>query len=88
MNGTWRRLLVVGPHAQDVHDVAIGEDLVDKPMLNVDASRVAVGRGTDELFVPWRCTERVLGEQVEEPLGPLLQARGCEFFASVCAWRE
>jgi len=34
----WRRLLVVGPHPQDMHDVAIGENLVDKPMLDIDAS--------------------------------------------------
>jgi len=36
-------LLVVRPHSQDMHDVAIGEDLVDKPMLDVDASRVTAG---------------------------------------------
>jgi len=34
----WRRLLVVGLHPQDMHDVAIGENLVDKPMLDIDAS--------------------------------------------------
>ena len=70
----WRRLLVVGPHSQDMHDVAIGENLVDKPMLDVDASRVAARQVTDMFFVSWRCAERVLGEHVEGPLGSLLQA--------------
>jgi len=57
-----------------MHDVAVGENLVDKPMLDVDASRVAARQVTDKLFVSWRCAERVLGEHVEEPLGSLLQA--------------
>ena len=71
----WRRLPVVGPHPQDMHDVAIGENLVDKPMLDVEASRVAARQVTNKLLVPWRSTERVLGEHVKEPFGPLLQAR-------------
>jgi len=79
-SGTCRRLLVVGPHSQDMHEVAIRENFVDKPMLDVDASRIAARQVTDNLFVPWRCAERVLGEHVEEPLGPLLQARRCEPF--------
>lgn len=33
--GEW--LLVVGPHPQDVDDVAIGEHLIDKSVLDVDA---------------------------------------------------
>jgi hypothetical protein len=76
----WRRLPVVGPHPQDMHDVAIGENLVDKPMLDVEASRVAARQVTNKLLVPWRCTERVLGEHVKEPFGPLLQARRREPF--------
>ncbi len=55
--------------------MAIGENLVDKPMLDVDASRVAARQVTNKLLVPGRCTERVIGEHVKEPFGPLLQAR-------------
>jgi len=60
--------------------VAIRENFVDKPMLDVDASRIAARQVTDKLFVPWRCAERVLGEHVKEPFGPLLQARRREPF--------
>src|SRR5450759_4481888 len=39
-------LLVVRPHAQDLHDLLVVEDLVDQPMLDVDAPRVRAGTRT------------------------------------------
>lgn len=42
------RSLVVGPHAQDMHDALLGEDLVDKAALNVDPSRVTPGEVADQ----------------------------------------
>lgn len=63
-----------------MHHALIGENLVNKPVLNVDTSRVAAREIADQFFVPRRCTERIFSEYIKEPLGPWLQTRRCELF--------
>ena len=41
----------MGPHAQDVHDAFLGEDLVDEAVLDVDPSGVAAGEVANEMLL-------------------------------------
>jgi hypothetical protein len=41
-----------------MHDVLLGEDVVDEAVLDVDAPYVTTGQGPDELFESRRRSER------------------------------
>lgn len=58
-------LLVVGPHSQDVDDVALREHLIDQSVLDIDASRVAAREVADQLLIlGWR-GERILSQDLQ-----------------------
>src|SRR5659263_509501 len=68
--------LVVGPHPEDVDDLAVREHFVDEAMLDVDASGEATRQVADQLLVPRRRGERVLGNHLQELLRLGFQPRG------------
>ena len=47
-------LFVMRPHAEDLHDVLLPQNLIDKPMLDVDATGNRALEITNKRFV-WRC---------------------------------
>lgn len=47
------RLLVMSPHTDDFDGLDIIQDLVDKPLLDVYATRAGAGQIADQLLV-WR----------------------------------
>src|SRR5438105_4373759 len=59
-------LLVVRPHPENLHGPFLFHDLVNEPMLNINASRVCAREITDELLEPWRLTPRVLPKNLEK----------------------
>lgn len=63
-------LLVVRPHAEDLDDTFLRQDLVHQPVLDVDPSRVGAGQVAHELLEGRRTPEGVIGEQLEQRLRP------------------
>jgi hypothetical protein len=55
------------PHPNDFYDSLFFENLIDEPMLNVDAARIRSGKITDELLIWRRCLKRIEFENFEEP---------------------
>lgn len=72
--------LVVGPHAQHVYGVFFGQHLVDEPMLDIDAARVAASQIADEFLVSWRRGERIFCDHIEQGCGFRFQPAVGEFF--------
>src|ERR1035437_9224072 len=66
-------LLVVRPHPQYFHGPLVVENLVDQPMLNVDAPRVGAGQVSHELFERRPSDVWVPRQQIEERLRPALE---------------
>jgi hypothetical protein len=58
-------LLVVRPHSENLDRPLPLQDLVDEPVLGVDAPRVSAREVADELLVTRRGLERVATEQLD-----------------------
>jgi len=62
-------LFVMCPHPNDLYNSPVFEDLVNKTMLNIDATRIRSGQITDKLLVSRGSLKRINFEDLEQLLG-------------------
>lgn len=62
------RSFIVRPHADDFHRPLRRIDLINQPVLDIDAARKCPGQIAHEFFVWRRILKRILREDVEKPL--------------------
>jgi len=58
----------MGPHSKHFHDSLLLQDLIDKPVLNVNSSGVGTGEISNQLFECRRCLKRIFPYQVQQSL--------------------
>ena len=68
----------MGPHAQDADDAFLFEDLVDKPVLNVDPAGIHTCEAPDEALVAGRRRKRILSQNLDEALSFRRESAGGE----------
>jgi hypothetical protein len=71
------RLLVMSPHADDFYDFRIIQNLVDQPMLNVNAPGEGTCQVTDKRFEWRRRPVGIFFEDGEQLFNPGLEAGSC-----------
>lgn len=60
------RLLVMGPHAKDLDDAFVADDLIDQAVLNINAAGICAAQIPEEFFKRRRFPKRIDGEDGEK----------------------
>jgi len=71
-------LFIVSPHPQYFHCSLGLENLVDEPMLDVDASRIVAGKISDELFARGRILEGIDAKDRQQIIDTSPKSRGLD----------
>ena len=73
------------PHTKNLYNMLLLQDLVDKPMLDVDATGDSTLQITNQRFVWRRHSKRIRRKDVEQPFGisrkPNAESRLASFWA-------
>jgi hypothetical protein len=64
-----RRLFLTDPHADDFHRPDIVQNLVNRPMLDIDSPRAGAGQVTHRFLVRRRRLTGIFSEKFEQALG-------------------
>jgi len=53
----------MAPHAQDLDNLLLLQDMINQTVLNIDAPRICTSKITYQLFIGRRISERILRKQ-------------------------
>lgn len=73
-------LFIMCPHPDDFDDAFFVVNLVDEPVLDIDASGICAGEVADEFFIRRRVLKRVFFKNFEDGFGLGLEPCGGEFY--------
>ena len=79
ISAIWKILFVMRPHAEDLDDPLLLQDLVDQPVLDIDPSRISTAQIAYQLLKRRRRLQRIFSQQIEEFLYPGTQTRSGDF---------